>query len=137
MKLSEEIKEKIRAEFKQFEEGQYAGKSKLERQELGQFFTPPELSIKMLEKFENLDGDILDPCAGAGGLLAACVLAGADPSRIYGIELDPMILKICKERLKKLGVPDMNIHLGNALDSYCYNFSENYHYPRFVQEELF
>ena len=48
----------------------------------------------MLEKFDNLDGNILDPTLGAGGLIAAAIIAGADPAKCYGIELDPDILKI-------------------------------------------
>ena len=40
MKLSEEIKEKIKAEHKQWMDTQYAGKSLKERQKLGAFFTP-------------------------------------------------------------------------------------------------
>ena len=31
-------------------------------------------------KFESLEGNVLDPCLGAGGLIAAAVLAGAYPS---------------------------------------------------------
>ena len=27
-----------------------------ERQKMGQFFTPPSLTIKMIEKFDNLEG---------------------------------------------------------------------------------
>ena len=86
MTLSEEAKQKIKDEYKEWEEHQYAGKSKSERQEMGQFFTPPELTIQMIEKFEDLEGTILDPTCGCGGLLVACILAGADPKKIYGIE---------------------------------------------------
>ena len=75
----------------------------------------------MLEKFDSVkDKDILDPTCGAGGLLAACILAGADPKRIYGIELDPEVLEIARKRLGKLGVPSSNLILGNALDPESY-----------------
>ena len=121
MKLTKKQKNAIKSEFKQWTETQYAGKDKKERQKLGQFFTPPALTIKMLEKFDAIkDKDILDPTVGAGGLLAACILAGADPKRIYGIELDPEVLKIAKRRLGKLGVPSSNLILGNALDPESY-----------------
>lgn len=59
----------------------------------------------MLEKFESLEGNVLDPCLGAGGLIAAAVIAGADPSKCYGIELDPDVLELAKKRLANLGVP--------------------------------
>ena len=122
MKLSEEIKNKIQEEYDAWANAQYAGKDKKERQKLGQFFTPPPLTIRMLEKFENLEGNVLDPCLGAGGLIAAAVIAGADPSKCYGIELDPSILEVAKKRLAKLGVPEKNLIQGNALDPKSYEF---------------
>ena len=121
MKLTKKQKNAIKSEFKQWTETQYAGKDKKERQKLGQFFTPPALTIKMIEKFDSVkDKDILDPTVGAGGLLAGCILAGADPKRCYGIELDPEVLEIARKRLGKLGVPSSNLILGNALDPESY-----------------
>ena len=122
MNLSEEIKNKIQEEYDAWANAQYAGKDKKERQKLGQFFTPPQLTIRMLEKFENLEGNVLDPCIGSGGLIAAAVIAGADPSKCYGIELDPSILEVAKKRLAKLGVPEKNLIQGNALDPKSYEF---------------
>lgn len=52
MKLSDDIKAKIQAEYDAWQAGQYAGKDKTARAKLGQFFTPPQLTIKMLEKFD-------------------------------------------------------------------------------------
>ena len=122
MNLSEEIKNKIQEEYDAWANAQYAGKDKKERQKLGQFFTPPQLTIRMLEKFENLEGNVLDPCLGAGGLIAAAVIAGADPLKCYGIELDSSILEVAKKRLAKLGVPEKNLIQGNALDPKSYEF---------------
>jgi type I restriction-modification system DNA methylase subunit len=129
MKLTQEIKDKIIKEFNDWMEVQYAGKNKKERQEFGQFFTPPELTIQLIEGFDNLKGTTIDPTCGCGGLLAACILAGADPNKCYGIELDPDILELARERLGKLGVPKYNLHLGNALNDECYdNFNDKYSY---------
>ena len=126
MTLTAEQKTAIEAEFKQWTELQYAGKDKKERQKLGQFFTPPPLTIKMLEKFDTVkDKDILDPTVGAGGLLVACILVGADPHRVFGIELDPAILKVCRRRMLKYGVPPWHLKEGNALDPTSYEFEEN------------
>lgn len=129
MLLKNEIKLQIINEYTSWKDSQYAGKNKDWQQQMGAFYTPPELTIQMIEKFDNLDRTILDPTCGCGGLLAACILAGADPKKCYGIELDPDILKLCRERLGKLGVPEYNLHLGNALNSDCYdNFTEDYSY---------
>lgn len=120
MTLTNEQVENIKSEFNQWKDKMYANKTLSERQDFGQFFTPPELTVKMLEKFQDIKGSILDPCCGAGNLLAAAIKAGADPKRIYGIELDPEIHKIAVERLGELGVPEKNIICGNALDSKTY-----------------
>lgn len=131
MILSEEIKEKIRKELGDFT-SRYGEKTLKDRQDLGMFFTPPELIIQMIEKFENLEGKILDPTCGSGQLLIGCIMAGADPKLIYGIELDPEILEIARSRLEVLGVPKVNLHQGNALYEECYNFSEDYDYEKAV-----
>lgn len=81
----------------------------------------------MLEKFNDLSGTILDPTCGAGGLLAAAIIAGADPTKCYGIELDRNVALLARDRLSKLGVPRANIKIGDALDPSAYEFdgSEN------------
>lgn len=135
MVLSQEIKDKIIEEYKSWENVQYGDLTIEQRKELGAFFTPPDLTIKMIEKFDNLDGTILDPCAGCGGLLAACIIAGADPEKIYANEFDASIVELCKKRLVPMGVPEWHIHQGDALDEYCYNFSEDYKYPKVKVEE--
>lgn len=120
MKLTEEQKQNITNEYNQWKDKQYAGKTLEQRKELDAFFTPPELTIQMIETFDSIENkSILDPTAGAGGLIAACILAGADPTLCYCNELDEDILKICKERLIPMGVPEENIHQGNALDPRC------------------
>ena len=125
MTLNDDIKSKIQAEYDSWKDKLWAGKTKEERSKLGQFATPPQLTIKMLEKFDSLEGNILDPCLGAGNLIAAAVIAGADPSKCYGIELDLAILKVCRRRLLKYGVPPWHLKEGNALESASYEFEKN------------
>ena len=120
MQLSDDIKSKIQAEYDNWKDKLWAGKTKEERSKLGQFATPPPLTIKMLEKFDSLDGNVLDPCLGAGNLIAAAVIAGADPSKCYGIEIDEEVLGVARRRLAKLGVPPCNLILGDALDPKSY-----------------
>ena len=122
MKLTNEQINAIKEEYTKWKDSMYANRTLSERKDFGQFFTPPDLSIKMLEKFENTDGTILDPCCGAGNLLAAAIFAGFKPDNIYGIEIDPDILQIAIERLSLLGVPKDNLHVGDALDPLSYEF---------------
>lgn len=109
--------DEVIAEYDDFESKQYAGKSLKERQELGQFFTPPELSIKMLDKFSKkfpLDC-LFDPCVGAGGLLKAAILCGAvAEENCYGLEYDKALIPTTMSRL-----PKAHIKYGNALNSKC------------------
>lgn len=122
MQLNDNQKKAIINEYNQWKDKMYANKTLSERQDFGQFFTPAELTIKMLEKFEDLDGVIIDPTCGAGNLLAAAIAAGARPENIYGNELDEEILNVCKERLMALGVPESNFVLSDILTEKFWDF---------------
>lgn len=139
MYLTEEQKSAINIEFETFVDSMYADKTKKERQELDQFFTPADLTIKMLEALdctyeEFLDSDIIDPTSGSGNLLAAALIAGADSDKVFGNEYDETMVKLCRERLNKvcdlLGKPhikDWQIHQGNALHKFALTyFDEDY-----------
>lgn len=140
MILSNKVKETIKIEYETWFNEQYGNKSLEERRKLGAFFTPPELTIKMIEKFETLKNKtILDPTCGTGNLLAACVIAGANPTLIYGNEYDPTFVQLCKKRLSKLGVPEDNIHEGDALNPEALklsNFTSKYRKDLGCKEEL-
>jgi DNA modification methylase len=134
MKLSNETKQLIRKEYDEFKELMYAGKSLKERQELDQFFTPPEISIRLIEELSDLSGNVLDPTSGSGNLLAAALIAGADSDKVFGNEYDETMIKLCRERLNKvcdmIGKPhikDWQIHQGNALHRFAVTyFGEDY-----------
>lgn len=129
MKLSKEIKDLIRKEYEEFKESMYAGKSLKERQELDQFFTPPEISIRLIEELSDLSGNVLDPTSGSGNLLAAALIAGADSDKVFGNEYDETMVKLCRERLNKVcdvfnkpHIKDWQIHQGNALHRFAVTF---------------
>lgn len=143
MILSEEVKQKITEEFESFKKEMYAGRTQEERQKLGQFFTPAALSIQMIERFncDSLAGKkILDPACGSGNLLAACLLAGADPDKVFGNDYDLVMVKECRARLQKINrrVQDWQVHHGDATDPRCLtDFSPEYQYKVPVQGDLF
>lgn len=148
MKITQtNIDQNIIPEYETWKELMYAGKTKEERKEMGQFFTPPALSIKMVEKFSTLEGNCIDPTCGAGNLLIVmffakfqyynqdCINGSWNKSfqdcldEIYGVELDPEILKICHQRMQHLcdfvkdkygfnmEFKEKHFQLGNALTS--------------------
>lgn len=116
MRIPKNITEEIKKEYDEWVAKQYCDQDLKTRRKRGAFYTPPEVTIMMLKKFKNLEGTICDPCLGAGGLIAAAIIAGADPKKCYGIELDLDTLKLAKERLGKMGVPESNLVLGNVLE---------------------
>lgn len=124
MVLTEQQKEAITKEYNSWFDRTYGNKTLEERKKLGAFFTPPELTIKMIEKFESIENKtILDPTCGSGNLLVACILAGANPKMIYGNELDEEFLNLAKERLIPYGVPEENLHQGDVLKDKCLDIS--------------
>lgn len=116
MQLTDEVKNKIIKEISDFEDKQYGSLSVADRKKLGAFYTPGVLVVKMIEKFDDIEGTICDPCCGSANLLVGCIIAGADPKKIYGIELDEGQAELCRKRLTKYGVPRGNIICGSALD---------------------
>ena len=117
MILSEKTKQKIFEDYENCKDTMYGVLTEKERKALGAFYTPPALVIKMIEKFENLEGDIVDPCCGCGLLLSGVVIAGANPKKVYGIELNEGQAELCRNHLEQYGVPRENIITGDCLDN--------------------
>ena len=139
-KLTDEQKLNIKniLDSKEFKSDLYEGLPQERRKALGQFYTPSDLVIKMLEKLDwcnNLSGkNILDPSCGSGNLLIGCLAAGADSDKLFGNEYDEIAVELCRTRLNRacdiLHKPHIRfwqIHQGNALQKRCLlDFSENY-----------
>jgi len=147
MILSNEIKDKIKAilDSDEFMNNLYEGLSEEGREAKGQFYTPADICIKMIEKFSYdtlAEKNIIDPTCGSGNLLIACLIAGADPEALYGNEYDETAVKLCRKRINRaceiLGkepIKYYQIHQGNALqkrcltdfsDWYCRNYNADY-----------
>lgn len=138
MIITNEQKNNIEKEYKLFSEQMYLGKSKTERMTLAQFFTPSDLTEKLLSKipFDNISEKIIrDPTCGSGNLLAAAIIIGADPNNVYGNDYDKEMVIACRERLvnvcltyrkdlqyTKEQLKDLfswHIHQGDATDEFC------------------
>lgn len=134
MKLNDAIKNEIRKEYDEWFNSLYGSTSKEERKKLGAVFTPPEVTIQMIERMnydilENIV--IIDPCCGAGNLIAACLIAGADPKNVYGNEFEQQFVDIARKRLKKFNVSKYHIHQGDATNPLCLDidkFNSKYNY---------
>ena len=157
MILTIETKELIKTEYNVFKDQMYNGKSKEERDDLAQFFTPPEISFQLLKAYNvNILSDkiIRDPTCGSGNLLTACLLAGADPDKLYGNDYDADMVITCRKRLVEAcleyrkdlnyskeeleSIFNINIHQGNALQKLCLTeFSQEYnnnYNPKYIND---
>lgn len=157
-----ELLNQITGEYNSWVDSQYANNDKNKRKELGQYYTPPNLIMNLLEKFDYNSDDfknkkIIDPTSGAGGLLIGCFYAGTNIENLYGIELDKNILEsVCWKRFdriidndtehnwtdeKKKQLKDLirkHIHWGDALDKRCYSFDDDkdvVQYTEWVKEQ--
>ena len=117
---------RIKSEFddymKKYNGDQYAGNSSNKRKDMGQFYTPPELTYQMLSKFRKDDmsdedfenmlktNTLMDPTAGSGNLLAGGISYGFNPENVYANEPDDNVREnILVPRLTGLGVPRNHI----------------------------
>ncbi|HBO6814853.1 N-6 DNA methylase [Pseudomonas aeruginosa] len=82
------------------------------RKRLGQYFTGVGLG-RVLAALAEADKakSIVDPMAGSGDLLASCIEINAEPEVLAAIEIDPVALDACAERL-----PKAHCLLGSAFD---------------------
>ena len=134
MQLTEEVKQRLAEvlDSEEFMTDLYEGLTKEKREALGQVYTPAKVCIQMIESFscDAFSGKtILDPACGSGNLLIACLVAGADSDKLYGNELDPVAVELCRKRVNRacdlLGKPRVNdwqIHRGDATDSFCLTY---------------
>jgi ribosomal protein L11 methylase PrmA len=150
MILAEEVKARIIEilDSKEFMSDLYAGLTAEQRKKLGQVYAPARVCIQMLESFncESISNrTILDPACGSGNLLIACLIAGADSDKLYGNELDPVAVRLCRKRINRacelLGksrIKDWQIHEGDATDPYCLTiFGSEYSWKEQIPGDLF
>lgn len=150
MKLTEEVKQNIISilDSKEFMSDLYEGLSAEQRKKLGMVYTPAKVCIQLIEMLEcdTLAGrNILDPACGSGNLLIACLIAGADSDKLYGNELDPIAVSLCRRRLdracrllNKPSIRSWQVHEGDATEPRCLSeFSPDYQYKTYEPGDLF
>ncbi len=82
------------------------------RKRLGQYFSGTGLGrVLGALALANKAKSIVDPMAGNGDLLKACLELGARPKYMGAVEIDPVAQNICQERL-----PKASCILGNVFD---------------------
>lgn len=94
---------------------EYAQMSKEEKAKYGAVWTPPEIISKMMSMGDDKvwadpSKNMLDPTCGTGNIVVSMVLNkiyhGINQTtaieHVYGIELQPKNVKICRERLLKI-----------------------------------
>ncbi|HEX3649905.1 MAG TPA: N-6 DNA methylase, partial [Pseudonocardiaceae bacterium] len=76
-----------------------------DRKRLGQYFTPTPVGRLLAVLADAKDAaTVIDPMAGAGHLLAACLDVGARPSTLCGVEIDPVAAAAART-----GLPDGSV----------------------------
>ncbi len=85
------------------------------RKRLGQFFTGDRLSSLLAElAAAGSCSTIVDPMAGSGDMLVASLRAGARPTVLAAVEIDPRAALRARERLAD--TPTAHVSVGNAFD---------------------
>ncbi|WP_047482246.1 Eco57I restriction-modification methylase domain-containing protein [Vibrio campbellii] len=80
------------------------------RKRLGQYFTGTQLGrVLAALSYGDKAVSIIDPMSGSGDLLAACAELGAAPLSMGALDIDPIALESCRERL-----PEASCVLGSA-----------------------
>jgi hypothetical protein len=92
------------------------GSQRERRKRLGQYFT----GLRVARLLAALSGaasarSIVDPMAGSGDMLLACVEAGAADAELGGVDVDSAALELCDARLQAAGRSG-SLHAGNAFE---------------------
>ncbi|MHB2020957.1 MAG: TRM11 family SAM-dependent methyltransferase [Candidatus Xenobia bacterium] len=67
---------------------------------------PPELAMEFINFFTRPGDTVLDPFAGCGSTLDACVRTGR---KGIGVELSPKWVEACRRRMQALQAPDVRV----------------------------
>ena len=97
------------------------------RNKEGIYYTPIAIVEDLLSAQNVENKTFLDPCCGSGNFIMRAIELGFKPENIYGIDIDPLAVKITKERIKKeTGYITNNIICDDFLEL-CKNNSLGYY----------
>lgn len=87
-----------------------------ERKRMGQFFTGTRVA-RLLATLSDASSAkrIIDPMAGTGDMLAACLEIGSEPEKIAAIDIDSRVLIIAEQRLRTVGTSPVILALSAFL----------------------
>jgi len=69
-----------------------------EKNKAGMYYTPSDVVVEAFESIKCKNTEtILDPCCGSGGFLLNAPIE--NPTQLYGFEVDPIAVMICKANL--------------------------------------
>ena len=66
------------------------------KSENGSYYTPTNVVHSIVQEYVKADSKVLDPCCGTGQFLLAFSNVTQDPLNIYGIDRDPIAVKIAR-----------------------------------------
>lgn len=100
-----------------------------QKQKQGAFYTPESIALKMAALTKWVPGQtVLDPCVGTGNLLQAMkdTYPELTNESLYGIDIDPKAIEICKEKFPGGHFVVANILNVDPANDDLWNDTENY-----------
>ncbi len=69
------------------------------KSQTGSYYTPKNIVDNIVKEYIKTDSKVLDPCCGTGQFLLAFADIVDDPKNVYGIDIDPMAVRIARINL--------------------------------------
>lgn len=67
-----------------------------EKSKTGSYYTPRKIVDDIVDEYVRPDAKVLDPCCGTGQFLLSFAKKIKDPTKIYGLDIDPIAVRIAR-----------------------------------------